>query len=98
MEALQSWRGSSDGGPDAPACVRPQDNQRAFWGWAFPARGPPGTGLGESGRHWAMGGRGALARRWSAQGPQVGVSGLSDGSVWVQLGLGRSLGEAVAAV
>ena len=39
-----------------------------------------------------------MARRWSAQGPQVGVSGLRDRSVWVQPGLGRSLGEAVAAV
>lgn len=39
-----------------------------------------------------------MARRRSVRGPRVGVSGLRDGGVWVQPGLGRSRGEAVAAV
>lgn len=98
LEVLLSWGAALMEGPDAPACVWPQVNRRAFLGWASPARGRPGTGLGESGQHWATGGRGALARWRSARGPRVGVSGLRDGSVWVQPGLGRSRGEAAAAV
>lgn len=49
LEAFLSGVGSSDGGatcPRLPARARPQVNRRASLGWASPAHGRPGTGLG----------------------------------------------------